>query len=159
NLLASTNRLAPARHRSLAATVEWSYQLLSEQERRGFRRLSVFPGPLTLKGAEGGAGARARPAPLPPGRCSLIVPPPAGPDGRRRYLVLEALRAYGVSRLAETGEQPDAAAALTQHALQVAGQAAAGLETRDGELAAGRWLDAEDATAHQALSWALGHDP
>ena len=159
NLLASTNRLAPARHRSLAATVEWSYQLLSEQERRVFRRLSVFPGPFTLEAAEVVAGADAGPALLHLVDCSLIVPPRAGPDGRPRYLVLEALRAYGVSRLDEADEQLDAAAALTQHALQVAGQAAAGLETRDGELAAGRWLDAEDATAHQALSWALGHDP
>src|SRR5215471_3133998 len=57
------------------------------------------------------------------------------------------------------GSGPDAAAALTQHALQVAGQAAAGLDTRDGEQAAGRWLDAEDATVHQALGWSLEHDP
>src|SRR5262249_61601215 len=34
SLLAGTDRLAPARHRSLAATVEWSYQLLGEEERR-----------------------------------------------------------------------------------------------------------------------------
>jgi DNA-binding CsgD family transcriptional regulator len=73
--------------------------------------------------------------------------------------MLETLRAYGAGRLAEAGEEPDAAAALTRHALQVAGQAAAGLETRDGELAAARWLDAEDATVHQALGWALEHDP
>ena len=73
--------------------------------------------------------------------------------------MLETLRAYGAARLTEAGEGPDAAAALTQHALQVAGQAAAGLDTRDGELAAVRWLDAEDATVHQALGWALDHEP
>src|SRR5215470_9387744 len=159
SLLASTNRLAPARHRSLAATVEWSYQLLSEQERRVFRRLSVFPGPFTLEAAEVVAGVGAGPALLHLVDCSLIVPPRAGPDGRPRYLVLEALRAYGLSRLAEAGERPGAAAALTRHALDVAGQAAAGLETRDGEVAAARWLDAEDATVHLALGWALEHDP
>ena len=42
-LLAGGDRLAAARHRSLAATVEWSYQLLSEQEQRVFRQVSVFP--------------------------------------------------------------------------------------------------------------------
>jgi tetratricopeptide (TPR) repeat protein len=69
------------------------------------------------------------------------------------------LRAYGAGRLAEAGERPDAAAALARHALQVAGQVEAGLETGDGELAAARWLDAEDAALHQALGWALEHDP
>jgi predicted ATPase/class 3 adenylate cyclase/DNA-binding CsgD family transcriptional regulator len=159
NLLAGANRLAPARHRSLAATVEWSYQLLTEEERRVFRRVSVFPGPFTLEAAEVVAGVAAGPAVLHLVDCSLLVPPHASPDGRPRYLILETLRAYGAGRLAETGERPAAAAALTQHALQVAGLAAAGLEARDGELAAGRWLDAEDATVHQALSWALEHDP
>jgi DNA-binding CsgD family transcriptional regulator len=91
--------------------------------------------------------------------CSLIVPPRTGPDGRSRYLMLETLRAYGAGRLAAAGEVPGAAAALTEHALQVAGQAANGLETGDGEVAAAQWLDAEDATVHQALGWALEHDP
>jgi predicted ATPase/class 3 adenylate cyclase/DNA-binding CsgD family transcriptional regulator len=159
SLLASTDRLAPARHRSLAATVEWSYQLLSEEERRVFRRVSVFPGPFTLEAAEVAAGTGAGSALLHLVDCSLIAPPRAGPDGRLRYLMLETLRAYGASRRAKAGEEPDAAAALTRHALQVAGQSAVGLETRDGEVAAARWLDAEDATVHQALGWALEHDP
>jgi predicted ATPase len=139
--------------------VDWSYQLLSEEERRVFRRVSVFPGPFTLEAAEVVAGAGAGPAVLHLVDCSLIAPPRAGPDGRPRYQMLETLRAYGTGRLAEAGERPDAAAALTEHALQVAGQAAAGLETRDAELAAARWLDAEDATVHQALGGALEHDP
>ena len=42
-LLTGGDRLAAARQRSLAATVDWSYQLLSEDERRVFRRLAVFP--------------------------------------------------------------------------------------------------------------------
>ena len=159
SLLASTDRLAPARHRSLAATVEWSYQLLSEEERRVFRRVSVFPGPFTLEAAEVAAGTGAGSALLHLVDCSLIAPPRAGPDGRLRYLMPETLRAYGASRRAKAGEEPDAAAALTRHALQVAGQSAVGLETRDGEVAAARWLDAEDATVHQALGWALEHDP
>jgi predicted ATPase/class 3 adenylate cyclase/DNA-binding CsgD family transcriptional regulator len=158
-LLAGTNRVAPARHRSLAATVEWSYRLLSEEERQVLRRVSLFPGPFTLEAAEVVAGVGAGPAVLRLVDCSLIVPPCSGPDGRLRYLMLETLRAYGTARLTEAGERPDAAAALTQHALQVTGQAAAGLETRGGELAAARWLDAEDASVHQALRWALEHDP
>ena len=157
-LLAGGDRLAAPRQRSLAATVEWSYQLLSEDQRRVFRRLAVFPGPFTLEAAETVAGAAAGPAVLHLVDCSLLTPPRPGPDGWARYLMLETLRAYGLDRLAQAGEQHDAAIALAGHALQVAEQAAAGLETSAGELAAARWLDAEDATVHQSLAWALEHD-
>src|ERR1017187_2936004 len=45
-LLPSADRAAAPRHRSLAATVEWSYRLLDEQERKVFRRLAGLPGPV-----------------------------------------------------------------------------------------------------------------
>ena len=68
--------------------------------------------------------------------------------------MLETLRAYGAGLPAGAGEQEEAAAALAGYALQVAKQAAAGLQSGDGELAAARWLDAEDATMRQAMAWA-----
>ncbi len=157
-LLAGADRLAPSRQRSLAATVEWSYQLLDETERRVFRALSVFPGPFTLEGAEAVAGPGAGAAVLHLVDCSLLVPPRAGPDGRSRYGMLETLRAYGSGLLAGAGEQDGAAVALARWALKVAGQAAAGLETSTGELEASRWLDAEDATVRQVLGWAMDRD-
>ncbi len=157
-LLASGDRTAPDRHRSLAATVEWSYRLLEERERRVFRMVSAFPGPFTLEAAEAIAGPGAGPAVLHLVDCSLLVPPRAGPDGRSRYVMLETLRAYGTGLLAGAGEQDGAAAALAGYALQVARQAAAGLQSGDGELAAARWLDAEDATIRQGLGWAMEHD-
>ena len=158
-LLVGGDRLAEARHRSLAATVEWSYGLLAEQERGVFRRLAIFPGPFTLEAAEVVAGADAGPAVLHLVDCSLLSPPRAGLDGRARYLMLETLRASGAERLAEAGEQREAAAALATFALGVAEQAAAGLETSAGEVDAARWLDAEDATVHHVLAWGLEHDP
>jgi predicted ATPase/DNA-binding CsgD family transcriptional regulator len=157
-LLASGDRRASARQRSLAATVDWSYHLLSEHEQRVFRQLSVVPGPFTLEAVEAVAGPGAEPAVLHLVDCSLISPPRPGRDGRARYLMLETLRAYGADRLAETGEQ-QAAARLAGYALQLAAQAGEGMQTSAGELAAARWLDAEDATTQQALIWALEHDP
>ena len=47
---------------------------------------------------------------------------------------------------------------MAGYALRVAEQAAAGLQSGDGESAAARWLDAEDATMRQALAWAGAHD-
>jgi predicted ATPase/DNA-binding CsgD family transcriptional regulator len=158
-LLAGGDRLAPSRQRSLAATVAWSYQLLDEAERRVFRAVSVFPAGFTLEGAEAVAGEAAGPAVLRLVDCSLLTPPRDGPDGRSRYSMLETLRGYGAGRLAETGEQDQAAAALAGYALGVAEKAAAGLQTRAGEREAARWLDVEDATMRQVLAWAMGHDP
>jgi predicted ATPase/DNA-binding CsgD family transcriptional regulator/transcriptional regulator with XRE-family HTH domain len=159
-LLAGGDRTAPLRLRSLAATVEWSYQLLDEQERRVFRAVSVFPGPFTLDAAEAVAGQDAGPAVLRLVDCSLLVPPRAGPDGRFRYDMLETLRAYGSRLLAQVGEQDQAAAALAKWALAAAEKAAAGLQTNTAEeQEAARWLDAEDPVMRQVLAWSLDHDP
>jgi predicted ATPase len=158
-LLAGGDRLAPSRHRSLAATVEWSYRLLDESERRAFRAVSVFPGPFTLEGAEAVAGTGAGLAVLHLVDCSLLVPPRTGADGRSRYVMLDTLRAYGARLRAEAGEQDTAAAALAAYALRVAEEAAAGLQSRAGEVAAARWLDAEDPTMRQVLACAAAHDP
>jgi len=158
-LLTTGDRTAAVRQRSLAATVNWSYQLLDEAERRVFRRLAIFPGPFTLEAAETVAGSAAGLVVLHLVDCSLLTPPQAGPDGRARYMMLETLRAYGLERLDQYAEQPDAAAALARHAVQIVEQAAAALVTSSGELAAARWLAAEDATVHQGLAWALEGDP
>jgi predicted ATPase/DNA-binding CsgD family transcriptional regulator len=157
-LLADGDRLADERQRSLAAAVQWSYQLLDDPERRIFRALSVFPGPFTLEGAEAVAGPGAGRAVLRLVDCSLLVPPRVDPDGRSRYLMLETLRAYGAGRLAEAGEGDAVAAALAGYALRVAEDALTGLTASAGEVAAARWLDAEDATMRQALEWAMEHD-
>jgi len=158
-LLVGGDRSAPSRQRSLAATVEWSYQLLDEKEQRVFRQVSVFPAGFTLEAAEAVAGANTGLAVLRLVDCSLLTPPRPGPDGRSRYSMLETLRAYGAGRLAEAGEQDRAAAALAGWALAVAEDAGAGLWTSTGEQAAASRLDAEDATMRQVLAWAVGQDP
>jgi predicted ATPase/DNA-binding CsgD family transcriptional regulator len=158
-LLAGGDRLAPSRQRSLAAAVEWSYQLLDEDEQQAFRAVSVFPGPFTLEGAEAVAGADAGLAVLRLVDCSLLAPPRAGVDGRSRYVMLETLRAYGAQLRAEAGEQDTAPAGLAGYALRVAEEAAVGLRSSTGEAAAARWLDAEDPTTRQVLAWAMDHDP
>ena len=157
-LLAGGDRLAAGRHRSLAAAAEWSYQLLAEADRRVFRQVSVFPAPFTLEAAEAVAGEGAVSVVLRLVECSLLVPPRPGPDGRMRYGMLETLRGYGAALLAQAGEQDQAQAALARYAVRVAEEAGAGLQTTAGELAAARWLDAEDATMGHVLGWAVERD-
>src|SRR5205085_6089257 len=51
-LLTGGSRTAPGRHQTLRATLDWSYQLLSDPERMLLRRLAVFTGGWTLEAAE-----------------------------------------------------------------------------------------------------------
>jgi hypothetical protein len=97
-VLGGSDRLAPERHRSLAAAVDCSYQLLGEEQRRVFRLVSVFPGPFTLAAAEAVAGPGAGPAVLHLVDCSLLSPPRPGADGRARYAMLETQRPGGTPR-------------------------------------------------------------
>jgi non-specific serine/threonine protein kinase len=158
-LLAEGDRLAPARHGSLAAAIDWSYRLLTANDQGLFRRLAVFPGPFTLESAEAVAGPGAAAGVLHLVDCSLLNPPSAGADGRARYLMLETLRTFAAERLAEENVRDVAEAALAAYATRIAEQAAAGLASSASEAAAARLLDAEEATVHQALAWALDHDP
>ena len=64
-LLTGGSRASLPRHQTLRATVDWSWQLLSEPERALARRLAVFPGGATLAAAErvcAGPGAGREPA-------------------------------------------------------------------------------------------------
>ena len=58
-LLTTGPRTAEARQRTLRATVDWSYQLLTDPERVLLRRLSVFRGSWTLEAMQAVAGGRA----------------------------------------------------------------------------------------------------
>ena len=145
------------RQRSLAAAVQWSYQLLDDSERRVFRAVSAFPGPFTLEGAEAVAGAGAGRAVLRLVDCSLLAPPRVDPDGRSRYPMLETLRAYGAGLLAEAGEDGEAAAALAAYAAKVAEEAAAGLHT--AHRGAGRPAASGRRGCHLAPRAGLGHGP
>jgi predicted ATPase/DNA-binding CsgD family transcriptional regulator len=158
-LLVDGDRLARQRQRSLAAAVQWSYELLDAGEQRVFRTISVFPGPFTLDGAEAVAGPVAGQTVPRLVDCSLLVPPRAGTDGRTRYTMLETLRAYGAGLLAEAGEDDQAAAALAGYVAELAEQTSAGLHTRTQEATSLRHFDAEETSMRHALAWALEHDP
>ena len=158
-LLTAGDRLAPARQRSLAAAVEWSYRLLGEEERRVFRAVSVFPGPFTLEAAEAVAGARCRGGGAAAG--GLLAAGAAA--GRTRWPVPvcdagDAARLRGRAAGRRPGSRTRPPPRWPGGRWRWPRQAAAGLQTVEGEAAAVRWLDAEDATMAQVLAWAMDHD-
>ena len=126
----------PARHRSLHATLDWSYALLTPDQQALFRRLAVFAGGFTLEGAEAvftgdvpgadeGAGdgllyrrPTAAAAPLGgaggPGGAGRPQPGAAvaRPDWEEpRYRMLETVREFGLEQLQASGEEERGAAA------------------------------------------------
>ncbi len=121
DLLGGGTPSVDARHRTLRATIEWSYRLLTEDERRLFRQLSVFADGVDLDTAErladglglasdpGSALARLVDA-------SMIE---ASFEGATRYRMLETLRAFGLDRLTATGEDRTAAERMLRWAVEL----------------------------------------
>src|SRR4029079_12157352 len=93
------------------ATVEWSYQLLGDDERRLFRYLSVFVDGIALDAAEDLA-AGLHVAGDPGSALSRLVDASMldaeFTEGGTRYRMLETLRAFGLDRLTAEGEDTDA---------------------------------------------------
>src|SRR5205807_8686430 len=96
------------RHQTLRAALDWGHQLLNGEERRLFRRLSVFLGSFELASAE---AVCAGPDLAPDDMIgllsrlvdkSLVVPDAAA--GQTRYRLLETVRRYAAERLEEAGE-------------------------------------------------------
>jgi len=102
--LLTAGRGALERHRTLLGAVSWSHDLLTDEERRVFRRLAVFPASFDLAAAEAVGGADD---PVDVVDCvlrlvdrSLVVYDPAAD----RYRLLETLRQYAADHLADAGE-------------------------------------------------------
>ena len=104
-------RDADPRHATLRTTIDWSYELLDEREKRLFERLSVFAGGCTLESAEDVCDADLD------GLASLLdkslVRRRTDPHGVDRYWMLETIREYAAGRLAEL---PGHADHLRRHA-------------------------------------------
>jgi len=155
-LLAGGSRAGPARHQTLRASVEWSYQLLSEQERVLFHRLGVFSGGWTLDAAEAVCSApplaAEQIAELLAGLAdkSLVQADVAGPGSR--YRLLEVIRAFAGERLAEAGEPAEM---RTRHAEYYAGLAerSAPLLLGPGQHACADRLDQETGNLRAARAW------
>lgn len=112
SLLTGGYRTALPRHQTLQAAIDWSYNLLAENEQTLFRRLSIFPGSFTLE-----AGEAICVDPEIPGEDfisligrivdkSLLQVEPAAQDPAQptRYRFLNSIHTYGRIKLEESGE-------------------------------------------------------
>ncbi len=118
-------RVAVPRHQTLRATMDWSYDLLSEQEQRALRHVSVFAGGFVVRpSAElftGGDEAEAVDVLSRLVERSLIVAEPSAHG--TRYRLLETVRQYAAERLTAAGEADGARRAHAEVFLRLAERA------------------------------------
>ncbi|OEJ38810.1 hypothetical protein BGK70_12195 [Streptomyces agglomeratus] len=106
-LLTGGSRTVLPRQQTLRAVVDWSWDLLDEEERAALRALSVFAGGCDLAAAEAVIGPDALDLLGSLVDKSLVVATPSG-DGAMRYRLLETVAEYAAERLDEAGERPTA---------------------------------------------------
>jgi predicted ATPase len=149
-LLAGGRRDLPERQATMRATIAWSYDLLSEIEKRLFGRLAVFVGGFELEAAERICDAGLEELQ------SLIDKSLLREGDRGRFFLLETTREYALECLAAGGEEGELRA---RHAAWFfglgAGAGNAGPEQRDELLSR---LRQDPANVSAALAWGLEHD-
>ena len=143
------DREADPRQQTLRATIEWSHDLLSPDEQRLLRSLSLFVGGCTFEAAEvvGGADADTLQSLLDK---SLLRK--RATDEGSRYWMLETIREFALEQLAAEGEAPRLQHLHAQHCLGVAERETAELRGQ-GQGAALRRLESEHANLRAALAW------
>jgi predicted ATPase/DNA-binding XRE family transcriptional regulator len=148
----------PERHRTMVATIAWSYDLLSEPEQMLFRRLAIFRGGASLDGAEAVCADDTLPADSVAEILSHLVDKSLlnviAVNESNRYLMLESVRAFASRKLTESGEFIPLARAHAGWLAAVADLADAMYK----QITPNRWqrdFGAEIDNARGALEWAL----
>jgi non-specific serine/threonine protein kinase len=158
-LLTSTSRSALPRHRTLRATMDWSYQLLSDEERLLLQRLSVFAGGFTLTAAEevckGGEIPESQVLDLLSSLVSRSLVAVQEEEGRARYRLLETVRQYAADHRRARQVQDDVQERHVRYFLALA--TALESEVLLGRPARLRQLDIEHDNLREALAWSAEH--
>ncbi|HET7354632.1 MAG TPA: DUF4062 domain-containing protein [Gaiellaceae bacterium] len=161
-LLRGGGRDLPERHRTLRTTIGWSHDLLDDRGKRMFRRLAVFGGGSTLDAAESVCNVRED---LEADALDLIasllddnmLTITIDDDGDARIGMLDAMHAYALERLHESGETDEVQQAHAGYYLALAREAEPHLVGPDAE----RWsarLEVERHNFRLALEWSCQHD-
>jgi predicted ATPase/DNA-binding CsgD family transcriptional regulator len=157
DLLTGGSRTAPLRHQTLAATLDWSYALLSDLEQKVLQGLSIFASGGTLSAIEAiCAREDSQSADVLDALSRLVdkslVTVERPERGETRYRLLETIRQYGREKLAESGQLEESRDRYLDYFLQRAEKAEPHLSGAEQ----GEWLDwyeVEHDNLCVALEW------
>ena len=163
HVLTQGRRTALPRHQTLRATLDWSYQLLSQAEQAVFRRLGVFSGAFPLSAARAVASCQQLPGKVVEEAIASLVAKSlltAEVDaGTIRFRLLDTTRAYSREKMTESGEKDRLQRHHAHYCRDLFRQAEAEWETRP----TGEWMAAyvpHLGDLRAALDWAAdGADP
>ena len=145
-LLTGGARDVPERQRTLRATIEWSYDLLGEDEQRAFRSLAVFAGSFDLDAASSVGGVELD------ALQSLTDKSLVRRWGSGRFGMLETIHEFAAERLSEADEDGEVRRTHAEHFLTVARSAKLG--TDDDGPGSPETARLELANFRGALQWA-----
>ena len=151
----------PARHQTLQAALDWSYELLTDPERALLRRLSVFAGAFDAEAARavcaGGEIEVGQAGELLAGLASKsLVVAEANGSPAMRHRLLETVRVYAAERLEQAGERAELRGAHARFYLVLAERAEPELTGAHQE----QWftrLEVERPNLRSAIEWSLSH--
>ena len=158
-LLRSGSKTQMAKQRTLRGALDWSYELLSEDEKKLFERLSVFAGGWTLEAAEvvgvGGSIEEGEVLDVLSGLVDKSLVVARGSDeGGVRYRMLEPVRQYALEKLKDSGEAEAAKRAHADYFLALAEEAEPELfGPREAEFF--DRLEVEHDNIRATLSWTI----
>ena len=156
-LLKGGARDLPTRQQTLRGAIDWSYELLEEDEKTLFGRLSVFSGGRTLEAIEEICDPEGDLDAL-DGVESLLekslLRQEVGPGGEPRFVMLETVHEYAREKLGESGEAEVMRGAHAEYFLALAKDAEPALKGPE-QLEWLERLEAEHDNLRAALGWAL----
>ncbi len=164
-LLTSGTRTAPERQQTMAATIDWSHRLLTDDQARLFRRLSVFQSGFTPDGVQAvctdGGDANLMGLMSSLVQKSMVVADRLD-DGSTRYRLLESHRDYALDRLRDAGELEPINKRHYEYflaclATRTISWTAPKAEGPAPGIAGQRWKARESANLWAALIWAREH--
>jgi predicted ATPase len=155
------SRASPPRHQTLRAAIDWSYRLLSDNERRLFNRLSVFAGGWTLPAAVAvcsGVGVEADDVvELLTRLVDRGLVQADEQSGAMRYRLFETLRQYGAEQLVVAGEEIQDRERHRAWCLRLAEEGERDIWRAD-QLECVARLEREHDNVRAALGWTLTSD-
>ena len=154
--LSSGSSEAPMRQRTLRATIAWSHDLLDENEKKLFRRLSAFVGSFDVEAVESVCNSKRD---LHGNILDVLtrlversVIQSRESDGEYRFVMLDTIREFALESLEASGEGKETRESYAAHIASL-------LERADAELKAGPnqepWMKRLDSE-HNSIRWALG---